>query len=163
MKFLPARMRAMLENQPGLPNNRRASASSAASWRIPAPQLETLIAAEAAAMLAEPSTIAAVLEKAGLPPQRVPAALALAAQFRNDLARDAVRGEALAAIVHRIELSPIRLRIILSAAALSCPTPEMLDLKETMLIRDVPLRIKRRGVEMRLVIAGPSRGAEVGA
>ena len=65
----------------------------------------------------EPSTIAAVLEKAGLPPQRVPAALALAAQFRNDLGRDAVRGDALAAIVHRIELSPIRRRVILSAAA----------------------------------------------
>jgi hypothetical protein len=70
-----------------------------------------------------------------------------------------VRGDALAAIVHRIELSPIRLRVILSAAALSCPTPEMLDLKEAMLIRDVPLRIKRRGVEMRLVIAGPSSAA----
>jgi hypothetical protein len=128
-------------------------------WRIPAPQLEALIAAEAAAMLAEPGTIAAVLEKAGLPPQRVPAALALAAQFRNDLGRDAVRGDALAAIVHRIELSPIRLRVILSAAALSCPTPEMLDLEEALLIRDVPLRIKRRGVEMRLVIEGPSSAA----
>ena len=112
-------------------------------------------------MLAEPGTIAAVLEKAGLPPQHVPAALALAAQVRNDLGRDAVRGDALAAlaIVHRIELSPIRLRVILSAAALSCPTPEMLDLKQAMLIRDVPLRIKRRGVEMRLVIAGPSSAA----
>jgi hypothetical protein len=72
---------------------------------------------------------------------------------------DAVRGDALAAIVYRIELSPIRLRVILSAAALSCPTPEMLDLNEAMLIRDVPLRIKRRGVEMRLVIEGPSSAA----
>ena len=70
-----------------------------------------------------------------------------------------MRGDALAAIVHRIELSPIRLRVILSAAALSCPTPEMLDLKQAMLIRDVPLRIKRRGVEMRFVIAGPSSAA----
>ena len=45
-------------------------------------------------MLAEPGTIAAVLEKAGLPPQHVPAALVLAARFRNDLARDAARGDA---------------------------------------------------------------------
>jgi hypothetical protein len=69
-------------------------------------------------------------------------------QFWNDLARDAVRGDALAGIVHRIKLSPIRLRVILSAAALSRPTLEMLDRKEAMLIRDVPLRIKRRGAEM---------------
>ena len=90
-------------------------------WRIPAPQLEIPIAAEAAAMLAEPGTIRRYLKPAP-PPQRVPAALALAAQVRNDLGRDAVRGDALAAIVHRIEPGQFA-RIILSAAALSCPTP----------------------------------------
>src|SRR6202521_4934806 len=87
------------------------------AWRIPATQLEHLIATEAAAMLAEPGAIAAVLENAGLEPEKVPAALAMAGRFRDALGRDAARGEALAAVVNRIELSPIRLRVILSAAA----------------------------------------------
>src|SRR6202035_824902 len=126
------------------------------AWRIPATQLEHLIATEAAAMLAEPGAIAAVLETAGLQPENVPAALAMADRFRDDLGRDAARGEALAAVVNRIELSPIRLRVILSAAVLFPSTPEAVDAKAALLIRDVPLRIKRRGVEMRLVIEGRS-------
>jgi site-specific DNA recombinase len=126
------------------------------AWRIPATQLEHLIATEAATMLAEPAAIAAVLENAGLEPEKVPAALAMADRFRDDLGRDATRGETLAALVNRIELSPIRLRVILSAAALVPVNPEALDPHGAELIRDVPLRIKRRGVEMRLVIEGPS-------
>ena len=35
-------------------------------------------------------------------------------------------------------------------------TREATDPQEAVLVRDVPLRIKRRGVEMRLVIEGPS-------
>jgi site-specific DNA recombinase len=65
-------------------------------------------------------------------------------------------GEALAEVVNRIELSPIRLRVILSAGALVPSIREALDAQEIVLIRDVPLRIKRRGVEMRLVIGGRS-------
>ena len=124
-------------------------------WRIPASQLEILIATEAATMLAEPGAVAAVLETAGLEPGKVPAALAIADRLRDDLGRDAARAEALAAVVNRIELSPIRLRVILSAAALMPANPDATDAPEAVLIRDVPLRIKRRGVEMRLVIEGP--------
>jgi len=124
-------------------------------WRIPASQLEILIATEAATMLAEPGAVAAVLETAGLEPGKVPAALAIADRLRDDLGRDAARAEALAAVVNRIELSPIRLRVILSAAALVPANPEAFEPKQAVLIRDVPLRIKRRGVEMRLVIEGP--------
>jgi hypothetical protein len=59
-------------------------------------------------------------------------------------------------VVNRIELSPIRLRVILSAAALMPANPDAADAQEAVLIRDVPLRIKRRGVEMRLIIEGLS-------
>jgi len=126
------------------------------AWRIPATQLEHLIATEAAAMLAEPGAIAAVLENAGLEPEKVPAALAIADRLHDALGRDAARGEALAVVVNRIELSPIRLRVILSAAALAPSTREAINPQEAVLLRDVPLRIKRRGVEMRLIIEGLS-------
>jgi len=63
------------------------------AWRIPATQLEHLIATEAATMLAEPAAIAAVLETAGLEPEKVPAALAMADRIRDDLGRDAARGK----------------------------------------------------------------------
>ncbi len=79
-----------------------------------------------------------------------------ACRARGDCGCVAARGEALAAVVNRIELSPIRLRVILSAAALMPANPDAADAPEAVLIRDVPLRIKRRGVEMRLIIEGPS-------
>ena len=107
-------------------------------------------------MLAEPAAIAAVLETAGLEPEKVPAALAMAERLRDALGHDATRGEALAAVVNRIELSPIRLRVILSAAPLVPSIGEELDLQKAVLVRDVPLRLKRRGVEMRFVIEGRS-------
>ena len=101
-------------------------------------------------MLAEPSATAAALEGAGLLPETVPAALARAKQFRDDLRRDMTRGDVLAALVSRIKLSPIRLRVIISAATLLPPSsPEALTLHDAILTRDVPLHIKRRGVEMR--------------
>src|SRR5438445_1629153 len=103
------------------------------AWRIPATQLENLIATEAAAMLAEPGAIAAVLENAGLEPEKVPAALAIADRLRDDLGRDAARGEALAVVVNRIELSPIRLRVILSAGALAPSTREAINPQEAVL------------------------------
>src|SRR5690242_186162 len=109
-------------------------------------------------MLAEPGPIAAVLEGAGLPPERLPAALARADRLRQDLGQEATQAEALASLVHRIELSPIRLRLTLSLAAL-LPSPAAPALGEAVLSRAVPLRIQRRGVEMRLVIEGASAGA----
>jgi hypothetical protein len=75
------------------------------AWRIPATQLEHLIATEAATMLTEPGAIATVLENAGLEPENLPAALAMAGRFRDALGHDATRGEAVAAVVNRIELA----------------------------------------------------------
>lgn len=45
-------------------------AAAPRAWRIPAAEIEDLVASEAAAMLVEPAPIAAVLETAGLPPQK---------------------------------------------------------------------------------------------
>jgi site-specific DNA recombinase len=132
------------------------AAQSPGGWRIPASQLEDLIASEAAAMLADPAEIATVLERAGLEPEKLPGALAIAERLRNNLGDDGTRGDVLATIVERVELSPIRLRVILSAAALVPAVVGHVSANEAVLIRDVPLRIKRRGVEMRLVIEGPT-------
>jgi hypothetical protein len=73
--------------------------------------------------------------------ENVPAALAMAGRFRDALGHDAARGDALAAVVNRIELSPIRLRVILSAAALAPSTREAIDPQEAVLLRDVLLRM----------------------
>src|SRR3954452_17879243 len=83
---------------------------SPGAWRIPATQIEMLVANEAAMALADPSAVAAALEQSGVAPEKMPRFLAAAAQLRDDLNADTRRSDAIARMVHRIELSPIRLR-----------------------------------------------------
>jgi site-specific DNA recombinase len=58
-------------------------------------------------------------------------------------------------IIDRIELGPKALRMILSLAPLVSALVPGLQLQTCVLTREFPLRIKRRGVEMRFVIDGP--------
>jgi site-specific DNA recombinase len=121
-------------------------------WRLPAAQIEKLVAVEAAAILADRSGIAAALEKAGWPPDRLFAALDQADGWHRRLLGEASRAEALATIIERAELRRDGLRLTVSLRALA-------DGVAAALTRDIPLQIKRRGVETRLVIESrdPSR------
>jgi site-specific DNA recombinase len=82
----------------------------------------------------------------------VPAALSAAEQYRQRLQSETERAQAVSGLVHRIELGADTLRIMLSLAPLVArhlPTP---DAAKLVIARDIPLQIKRRGVEMRLII-----------
>ena len=107
-----------------------------------------LVANEAATALADPSAVAAALEQSGVAPEIVPRFLAAAAQLRDDLNADTRRNDALARIVHRIELSPIRLRVILSLSALARTEADAIAAGDSVLIRELAVRTQRRGVEM---------------
>lgn len=125
------------------------------AWRIPAPQLEGLIATETARILAEQHAVATALENAGVAAENIPAALSTAARFRDDLGTDARVAEAVNSIIDRVDLSPNRLRLTLALGALVSAD---LAKEAAPLVRDIPLRFARRGVELKLVIAGPSLG-----
>ena len=88
------------------------------AWRLPAAQIETLIASLAANVLSESSAIATALERAGVQPADIPEALHRAERYRDRLRSDVERGDALKAMINRVELSPDRLRVLLSLASL---------------------------------------------
>jgi len=113
-------------------------------WRLPASQIEKIVAAEAAAMLADRAAIGTALEKAGLPSNKLSAAFDAADGFQRQLLSEVECDEALAALIGRVELRSNTVRLTITLQPLA-------GLKEE-LTRDVPLKIKRRGVEMRLVI-----------
>jgi len=110
-------------------------------------------------MLAEQSIIATALENAGLRTTEIPAALAHAKQIRESLLSDAGQAEALKTMIGRVEISPNGLRIGVSLAPLAPATAAPLTDQGCILTREYPLRVKRRGVEMRLVIEGPGDNA----
>src|SRR5437764_10582646 len=118
-----------------------------------------LVANEAAMALSYPSAVAALLKQSALTSTIFPYTTLFRSQLRDDLNADTRRNDALARIVHRIELSPIRLRVHLSLPALARIAGDAFALAEAVLIRELPVRTQRRGVEMRLVIEGPSAPA----
>ena len=125
------------------------------AWRLPAAQMESLIASLAANVLSERSAIATELEKAGTQPADVPEALHQAERYRDRLCSDVERGDALKALINRVELSPGRLRVLLSLATLPPPSAQPIPEHASVLIREFSLRIQRRGMERKLVIDEP--------
>jgi hypothetical protein len=107
-------------------------------------QIEKIVAAEARCLLSDRGALAEVLEKAGLPPDQLPAVFDAANGFTRRLSSEAERGEALSLLVRRVELRPHTLHLAIALQPVAGIPEE--------LMRDIPLHIKRRGVEMRLVI-----------
>jgi hypothetical protein len=96
-------------------------------------------------MLADRAAIGMALEKVALPPNKLSAAFNAADTYQQRLRSEADRDEALAALIDRVELRPNILRITIALQPVA-------GMKEE-LTRDIPMQIRRRGVEMRLVIA----------
>jgi site-specific DNA recombinase len=114
-------------------------------WRLPAAQIEKLVAVEAAAIFTDRLEIGAALENAGWPSARLSAAFADADRWQRRLLAEAFRADALAVVVERAELGRDGLRLTVSLGVLA-------DGIAAAVTRDIPLQLKRRGVETRLVI-----------
>jgi hypothetical protein len=75
--------------------------------------------------------------------------------LREELLSDGGRAAALKAVVDRVVLRADRLHLVLSLVSVVPASAQPLDPEASLLSWDLPLGIKRRGVEMRLVIEGP--------
>jgi site-specific DNA recombinase len=128
-------------------------------WRLPAAQIENLIASLTATIRSERSALAIALEGLGAQPADIPEALWQAERYRDRLRLEVERGDALKALINRVELSPDRLQVLLSLASLLPNSAQPIHEHASVLIREFPLRVQRRGVERKLVIDGPGAKA----
>ncbi|MBI4031351.1 MAG: recombinase family protein [Proteobacteria bacterium] len=123
-------------------------------WRLPAPEIENLVTEAAQAVLDDHPAITESLREAGVDAINIPAALKAAIAQSKKLASVPDRTEALAAMVQRVDLGRDSMRLSLLLASMIGQG----DTKNTVLCptitREIPVRIQRRGVEMKLVIAG---------
>ncbi len=113
-------------------------------WRLPAIEIEKIIAHEAATLLGVRSAITSALEEAKIPSSKMPSIIQEASRFRAKLQSETDRSAALGALIDRADLGEdtLRLAILMRPIAGTAAT----------LTKTVPLKMKRRGVEMRLVI-----------
>lgn len=113
-------------------------------WRLPAPEIEHTVSLAALPLLKDRTALAAACEAAELDAQALPGAIAEGEKIAAALGAAQFRAEALTNAVDRIDLQPegfrLGLRIQLREGTLK-------------LQRFVPMRMRKRGQEVKLVIA----------
>ena len=124
-------------------------------WRLPAPEIETAVATEAAKILEEPAAIANLVSSPSSDRRRAQALIRRFKSYVEQLNDDDQQPAALAEIVQKVVIAEERISIELNVATL---LPEGDPAEDRSVIhREVPLKLKRQGVETRLVIGGIER------
>jgi hypothetical protein len=111
-------------------------------WRLPAHEIERAIAGSVDDVLADRSNLARIVRESGMPAERIPTLLASVGRWR---------GKTLD-LVERVDIGSGHIALTLNLAPLG-------DGLETIRY-SIPMHIRRRGVEMRLVIEGADKGAQ---
>ena len=123
-------------------------------WRVPAVEIERNLAAAIAVILDDCTAIVADVDVAVVGAHGITSILATAAEWSKRLRSEAEIATALKTLVERAELHQdgIRLSLRLPIATPGKPTANATT--RLSVTRQIPLRVKRRGNEMRLIVGG---------
>jgi hypothetical protein len=118
-------------------------------WRLPGKEIEKIVAYEAIRLLKDRNAITTALQELKVATPQIPAALTLAETAAQPDTEIIIKK-----FIQRVELRQDRMRITFSLASLVSASTS-----STVITRDIPMKMKRRGVEMRLVVDnhGPAR------
>jgi site-specific DNA recombinase len=123
-------------------------------WRVPAPELERAVALAARTILDNNPAILEALKAAGIEDADVNRLFTSAVEWKERLTSEFDRSKVLAEIIERAILSDEGIRVGLKVPV-PCATSNGIVVQKTIkLFRFVPLKIKRLGVETRLIING---------
>ncbi|GJL85330.1 MAG: hypothetical protein DHS20C02_11050 [Micavibrio sp.] len=123
-------------------------------WRLPGPEIESLVTQAAQQILADRPAITESLREAGVTVRYIPEALKAADVQGRKLDSMIDRAEVLGLIVQRVDISQEGMRLTLLLASMIGQGNKPDTVMCPIITRDIPMQIKRRGVEMKLVIAG---------
>jgi site-specific DNA recombinase len=120
-------------------------------WRLPAEEIEQAVIAATRQMLSDRVPLASVLKSAGLAAPTMTQALAIIERkLKSD---DGLGSLEVRSIIERLELRCEDIQITVNLGALLAPELSSCEINLRM-TRLVPMQMKRRGVETRLVIPG---------
>jgi site-specific DNA recombinase len=126
------------------------------TWRVSAPEIERAISAAALTMLEDRAALSIALEEGGLDTDRLPSVLKSTQRWIECLRSDSGVAAAIEELVDRVEFGSVGVKV-----SLRFPVPEgrgasVLDFP---LVKVVPIQVKRRGVEKKIVIEGDRTSA----
>jgi len=130
-------------------------------WRISAPEIEQRVSAAAQAVLGDRPAIALALEESGDDPYRLPSVLKSARTWIERLASRSEAAVALSELIERVQLSRESLHLSLRLPLALTEPSDVARPVSLRLSRLVPMQMKRRGVETRIVLQGDSNPARV--
>jgi site-specific DNA recombinase len=128
-------------------------------WRLPAPEIESAVARAARQMLADQPAIAVTLQDAGVPIGDLQSALDAAERKSERFAHDAEVADNLRDLIDRVQLENSGIRVSLNLKRLIAQPIDTRDPASLTMTRSISIEMKRRGVEIRLVIEGESARA----
>src|SRR5271168_1417145 len=105
-------------------------------------------------MLDDQKALLDVIQEMGIAANRIPAILQSASSWSGRLRSEAETSAVLSALVGRVELDQTGFRLTLNLPTQTAENPDTPDPTNLALTRLIPMQLKRRGVELRLVIDG---------
>ncbi len=130
------------------------AAESAGGWRLAAPEIERAVLSAAAQLLKDHAAIGTLLHDAGFSAQNLLRALKSIDAHRMRLESGGETAAVTAAAINRIELRKDGLQVALDLALLIDHPPGERNRPRLVARRFVPLQLKRRGIELRIVMDG---------
>ena len=119
-------------------------------WRLPARQIEETVATAIVDLLDDRGELIRVMGEAAIDADRLSAMFDASARLRERLGSEVERDDALRDLVVRVVLEREQLRMMISVAPLL--GQGAVNAMDLAIERAVPLQVRRRGVEMRLLI-----------
>ena len=126
-------------------------------WRVPAPELERVVLGAAQQILADRAAIAEAVEEADIDASQLPSVFKAADAWNDRLQSLNHATPGLAELSERVDLAQNGIKVSLR---MPLSSDENAAAKRLALTGFVPMQMKRRGIEMRLVVNGtlpPSR------
>lgn len=133
------------------------TAAGTDGWRVPAAELERIVTVAATMMLDNHQLLVSAVESSNLDAAQVAALLQVAKERRRQLQSTEESNGQLAALLERVELRPEALRVSLKLPLITAASPSA----TVSITHELPMQLRRRGIEQRLHIAGAAPAARV--
>jgi hypothetical protein len=124
-------------------------------WRLPAAEIERTIAGAAQSILDDQQTLVAAIEEAAFDSSRLAPFLKSAAVWSARLQSE--QDNALSALIDRVDLDQDGMRLSLRLPSSNAGSGAPDGSSHLPIKRRVPMQLRRRGVELRLIINGGAR------
>jgi site-specific DNA recombinase len=130
-------------------------------WRLSAPEVERSVSAATRQILADRDAIAQALEESGIGAHWLPSVLKSAQAWGERLRVEREAAAALADLIERTDLSRDGIRVTLKVPIPPAEEQKAAPPLHIVLTKFVPMQMKRRGVEMRMVLEGDATAVRV--